>query len=166
MIVKLVIQGEAASKANSRKLVTFGDRPAFIKSQKARDYERTAALQIPHDARVMMTGPVRVTMRIFYASQRPDLDESVILDVLQARFKRVKGPLVKIAEGEYAHEGSERKLIARGVFVNDRQVREKHIFHAIDKSNPRAEIEVEALEPQPAQLDIGGGDQDDRKTPF
>lgn len=127
MKVALVILGEPASKANSRQLVRFGKRPASIKSAKARNYERDAQLQIPMSARVMLTGPVRVTLRIFYASQRPDLDESVILDVLQA--KRVRGS-----------EDFERL----GVYVNDRQVREKHVYHAIDKTNPRAEIEVEA----------------------
>lgn len=133
MKISLTILGEPASKANSRKIVMMGRgpkaRPASIKSDKARDYERAAQLQIPSSARVMMRGPVRVTMRVYYATERPDLDESVILDVLQA--KKVKGG-----------EAFERL----GVYVNDRQVREKHVFHAIDRANPRAEIEVEELE--------------------
>jgi len=137
MKVELTILGECASKSNSRQLVTFGrgedKRPALIKSKKARDYERTAALQISSRARVMLLGPVRVTLRIFYASERPDLDESVVLDVLQARFKRV---------------GKERVLVQPGVYANDRQVREKHVYHAIDRVNPRAEIEVEPIEPE------------------
>lgn len=125
-----MIIGEAASKANSRKLVTIGGRPAFIKSQKARDYERDALLQIPASAKVMFAGPLRVTIRIWYATERPDLDESVILDVLQAK-----------TEGT----GKERKIIRRGVYLNDRQVREKHVFHGIDRLMPRAEIEVEPI---------------------
>ena len=157
-MISLVIYGEPASKANSRKIVTFGKgenkRAAVIKSQKARDYERTAALQIPPTARQMLEGPVRVTLRVFYASERPDLDESVILDVLQARYKRVKGPLVKIAPDEFAHGEGERVLVARGVYINDRQVREKHVFHFIDRVNPRAEIEVEPMVAQQALLPI------------
>lgn len=128
--VRFVIMGEAASKANSRKLVTIGGRPAFIKSQKARDYERDALLQIPASAKVMFAGPLRATIRIWYASERPDLDESVILDVLQAK-----------TEGT----GKDRKILRRGVYLNDRQVREKHIFHAIDRVMPRAEIEIEQI---------------------
>lgn len=132
MKLAFTILGEPASKANQRKLVTFGRgenaRPAIIKSQKARDYERAALLQIPHAARVMLEGPVRVTLRIFYASERPDLDESVVLDVLQTRF----------AKGT-------RDIVHAGVYVNDRQVREKHVFHAIDRANPRSEIEVEEI---------------------
>jgi Holliday junction resolvase RusA-like endonuclease len=142
LIVRLTILGEPASKANSRQLVTFGRgekaRPALIKSEKARDYEAAAIRQIPPDARAMLTAPVRVTIRIFYASERPDLDESVVLDVLQAKYSPAKdGP---------------RQLVRAGVYVNDRQVREKHVFHAIDRANPRAEIEVEPLAPQQAEL--------------
>jgi Holliday junction resolvase RusA-like endonuclease len=129
-IIKFTILGEPASKANSRRLVKFGDRVASIKSSKALAYEKAAAFQIPSNARAMFTGPVRVSIHIYYASQRPDLDESVVLDVLQARYQK---------------QGNERVLVSRGVYLNDRQVREKHIFHAIDKLNPRAEIEVELL---------------------
>lgn len=139
MKIAFTILGEPASKANSRQLVTFGhgeeSRPAIIKSKKAREYEKAAQKQIPESARVMLEGPVRVTLRIFYASERPDLDESVVLDVLQARYAK----------------GS-RELMVAGVYRNDRQVREKHVFHAIDRGNPRCEIEVEAMMPQQVKL--------------
>lgn len=135
MKVTLTILGEPASKANSRMIVRFGDRPASIKSAKARSYEEHAQAQIPTSARAMLTGPVRATLRLFYASQRPDLDPSVVLDVLQAkRYKR---------SNEFSRHG---------VYLNDRQVRELHVYHAIDRENPRAEIEVEPLEAQQAAL--------------
>jgi Holliday junction resolvase RusA-like endonuclease len=133
--VSFTIIGEAASKANSRQIVTIGDRPSVIKSKKARNYEHDALRQIPSAARLRLTGPVRVTLRIFYASERPDLDESIVLDVLQDRWKRSK-------------ESGERVLLQCGVYRNDRQVREKHVWHGIDRANPRAEIEVEALTAQ------------------
>lgn len=144
MKVAFTIFGEPASKANSRELVTFGRggpnaRPMLIKSKKARAYERDALLQIPAAMRLRIEGPVRVTIRIFYASERPDLDESVVLDVLQDRYR---------GKGEY------RQLEQKGVYRNDRQVREKHIFHGIDRANPRAEIEVEALVAQQAELQV------------
>lgn len=142
VVIRFVIYGEAASKANSRKIVTFGKgenkRAAVIKSEKARNYERDAVLQIPHHARQMLTVPVRVTIRMFYASERPDLDESVVLDVLQAKYRR--------------QADKTRTLERRGVYVNDRQVREKHVYHAIDRANPRAEIEIEPLSPETAPL--------------
>jgi Holliday junction resolvase RusA-like endonuclease len=129
-MICFTILGEAASKANSRKLVKINGKTRFIKSEKARDYEQAALLQIPAEAKQMLSGRLRVTLRIWYASERPDLDESVILDVLQARFKG---------------KGKSRVLIRRGVYLNDRQIREKHVYHGIDKQNPRAEIEIEAI---------------------
>lgn len=134
-MIKFTIIGEPASKANSRQLVTIAGRPAFIKSQKARDYEKAALLQIPSVHRKSITVPVRVTLRVFYASQRPDLDESVILDVLQDR---------------YHGKGDKRTLVQRGVYANDRQVREKHVYWGLDKANPRAEIEIEPMVEQAA----------------
>lgn len=130
-MISFTILGEPASKANSRKIVTFGKRAASIKSDKARSYEADALKQIPPAARQQLTGPLAVTMRIFYATQRPDLDESLILDILQDRYKTVK-------EGDT----KTRTLIQKGVYLNDRQVREKHIYHGIDKANPRTEIDV------------------------
>lgn len=132
MSISFVIYGEPASKANSRQLVNIGGRPAFIKSKKALGYERDARLQLPERARVMYAVPVRVTMHVYYSSERPDLDESVILDVLQARYTKA--------------EGKGRELTSSGVYINDRLVREKHIFHHIDRINPRAEITVEPIE--------------------
>lgn len=48
---------------------------------------------------------------IHYASRRPDLDDSIILDAMQG-----------------------------AIYVNDRQVKERHIYWALDKTNPRSEI--------------------------
>lgn len=140
--VRLVILGEPASKANSRKLATVGAkdnrRSIFIKSDKARGYERDALRQIPAHCRVRLEGPLRVTLRIFYASERPDLDESVVLDVLQDRYRK--------------NSRGEREVQVPGVYRNDRQVREKHVFHGIDRANPRAEILIEPLQAQQQEL--------------
>jgi hypothetical protein len=142
---EFTILGEPASKANSRKLATVGTederRMLFIKSEKARSYEKAALKQIPPAARVRLEGPVRVTLRIFYASERPDLDESVVLDVLQDRWRKVK-------------ETGERQLVQPGVYRNDRQVREKHVFHGIDRARPRTEVLIEALQAQQQGLQL------------
>lgn len=168
-MIEFVILGEPASKANTRKLATvggeilhhidgkktrIGGRVLFIKSAKARDYERAAALQIPDEAKQMLEGPVRVTIKIYYVSQRPDLDESIILDVMQAKFKRVPGKMRKVGNGEYVAGLPERVMVSRGVYLNDRQVREKHVFHFIDNLRPRAEIQVEPMQPQQAVLPV------------
>lgn len=114
-MVELVIHGEPASKANSRRLVTIKGRPRFIKSQKALDYLKAFEAQCPK-LDEMLEGELKVTMTIYYASRRPDLDESVILDAMQDR-----------------------------IYGNDRQVREKHVYWGLDKENPRAEIKVEPI---------------------
>lgn len=106
------IYGEPASKANSRRLVMNRKtgRPMFVKSQKALNYLSSLLRQIPL-REPLMAGELAVTLHIYYASHRPDLDESLILDGLQDR-----------------------------IYENDRQVREKHVYHCIDKQNPRTEI--------------------------
>ncbi len=113
--LRLTVLGELASKANSRKLVTNPrtGRPMFIKSAKARAYVESLGHQVPR-IDPLLTGVLVFTATIYYASERPDLDESVLLDALEGR-----------------------------IYKNDRQVREKHILHAIDRSNPRAEIVIE-----------------------
>lgn len=109
------IHGEPASKANSRKIVLFGKRPALIKSEKARKYVKQfqAQCEVLDD---LFEGDVGVEMTIFYCTRRPDLDESVILDCMETY-----------------------------IYKNDRQVKEKIIRHGLDKENPRAEIRVYTL---------------------
>lgn len=111
--VTFIIFGEPASKANSRRLVTFGKRPAFIKSEKANSYATEFARQCSQQVKEMTEKDVRVEMVIHYASRRPDLDESVILDAMQ-------GIVVK----------------------NDRQVKQREVYWALDRDNPRAVIRV------------------------
>jgi hypothetical protein len=105
-----MIQGEPASKANGRRVVRIGGVSRSIKSKKALAYVDTFLLQAK-PIEPLLEGELAVTMKIYYANQRSDLDESLILDLLQ-------GILYK----------------------NDRQVREKHIHHAIDRNNPRVEV--------------------------
>mgnify|MGYP003574922169 FL=1 len=163
--MSLTILGEPKSKANSREIGRIGARNVKVvagadangglvlqkmrvggkiinrKSDSALAYERAALRQIPAHARLGIEGPVRVTLRIFYASERPDLDESVVLDVLQDR--RARNPIT-----------GKREVVQRGVYRNDRQVREKHVFHRIDRANPRTEIEIETLVMQQEALPL------------
>lgn len=152
--VAFTILGEPASKANSREIVTRKKRradgsmqsvPASIKSAKARDYEADALKQIPPRFRIRIEADVVVVLRIFYASRRPDLDESVVLDVLQDRWSK----RIKDAGGRVLRE---RQLLQAGVYMNDRQVREKHVFWGLDKSSPRVEVVVAPLDAE--QMDL------------
>lgn len=115
IIADFVIEGEPASKANSRRLVSFRGKPRLIKSQKALSYEKTFKEQCPRlDAEY--EDDVEVTITIYYASRRPDLDESVILDCMQGF-----------------------------IYKNDRQVKRKIINWGLDRDRPRSEICVRPL---------------------
>lgn len=109
----LVILGEPASKANSRRIVNIRGRMVPIKSQKALDYVGSLRLQAAAQMSAMIEGDLRVEMMIHYASRRPDLDESVILDALQG--------------------------IA---YANDRQVKQRMTYWGLDKDMPRAVIRI------------------------
>lgn len=114
--ITFTIYGEPASKSNSRRLVSIKGRPAFIKSAKAIKYLKLFGEQCP-DLDEKFEGDVRVDMIVYYASRRPDLDESVILDAMQGK-----------------------------VYSNDRQVKEKHLWWGLDRENPRAVIRVSSVE--------------------
>lgn len=115
--VEFVILGEPASKANSRRLVRHPStgRPMSIKSDKALQYVTAFQWQCPK-LDPLLEGDLSATITIHYASRRPDLDESVILDAMQGL-----------------------------IYTNDRQVREKHVYWALDKESPRAEIRIESM---------------------
>jgi hypothetical protein len=138
-MIKLTIYGQPVSKSNRSQIVKLGDRVSIGKSTEAKAYIRSTLKQIPGWAQKRIEGPVRVTMTMFYQSEQADLDESQLLDCLQDQWKRSK-------------TGGERVLLVPGVYRNDRQVREKHIFHRIDRANPRVEILIEPLQPQQAAL--------------
>lgn len=150
MRIEFTILGEAASKANSREIVQIAGRPSSIKSKKARDYEADAVKQIPPACRVQLDCPVRVTLHLYYKSQRPDLDESVVLDVLQDRYRKGAITPAQKALGIKAP----RVLVQKGVIRNDRLVREKHVFFHIDKANPRAHIVIEPIGEAQVSLDM------------
>jgi len=114
-VLSQIIFGEPASKANSRRVVHYGGMSRLIKSKKALSYSDVFKQQcgkLP----TLMTGDLRVTLYIFYASRRPDLDESLILDLMQGL-----------------------------IYENDRQVKERHCYWGLDPDNPRAEIIIERI---------------------
>ena len=110
-IINFTILGEPASKANSRRWTG----KFFIKSEKALNYGKAFKEQCPV-LDPLMEGDLRVTIKIWYASRRPDLDASLIFDLMQDC-----------------------------IYLNDRQVREQHLYWALDKDNPRSEITIEKM---------------------
>ncbi|CAB3758507.1 hypothetical protein [Paraburkholderia humisilvae] len=151
MRIEFTILGQPASKANSREIVArkvrnkstgeLQTRPMSIKSDAARDYEKTCLKQIPPKARQRLEGPCRIAVRVWYATERPDLDLSVLMDCLQDRYEWVK-----------RGTGEKRVLVHRGVVRNDRQFRQQVFLHGIDRANPRAHIIVEPLHAQQLTL--------------
>lgn len=109
--VRLTILGEPASKANSRRWTG----KFFIKSKKALSYVDAFRSQCRPLER-LMEGDLRITIKIWYASRRPDLDASLIFDILQGI-----------------------------VYENDRQLKEQHLYWGLDKDNPRSEILIERI---------------------
>jgi Holliday junction resolvase RusA-like endonuclease len=117
------IMGQPFSKANRRRAVAGkgGIGIRFIKSEEALNYEkvfRQQAAFIRSTVPGLYEGDVKVSIWIAYKSMVPDLDESLILDLLQ---------------GE--------------AYKNDRQVVEKHIYRLpCNKRNPFARILVEDMQ--------------------
>ena len=112
---QITILSEPASKANSRRVVRIGNMSRLIKSAKALNYCDVFRQQCPVLPELLM-GDLRVTLHIYYASRRPDLDESLILDLMQDC-----------------------------IYANDRQVKERHCYWHLDKLNPRSEILIEQI---------------------
>lgn len=121
--VELTILGQPASMKNSRQLIRSPrtGKVMPILSEAARTYVRDLKWQVPV-RHPLLAGRLRATITIWYRSERPDLDEAIILDALQGR-----------------------------IYENDRQVREKHVFHRIDRNNPRAHVVIEPLQ---AELEL------------
>lgn len=113
------IMGEPASKSNSRRLVRIKGVSRSIKSKKALDYCAVFIEQCPV-LEELFSGNVSVSIHIYYASRRPDLDESLILDLMQGK-----------------------------IYTNDRQVKEKHILWGLDPKCPRSIITVAPMEVSP-----------------
>ena len=91
-------------------------RIASIKSKKALRYSENFKLQCPIWGELLEDN-LCIAMRIYYSSLRPDLDESLLLDLLQKR-----------------------------IYKNDRQVKIKYIEHGLDRNNPRSIIVIGPIE--------------------
>ena len=107
-----VVPGETASKSNARQMVKVGRRLIPIKSKKALAYKDCFAELAP-TIDPLIDGDVLLFCYIYYASRRPDLDESLIMDCLENK-----------------------------AYKNDRQIKAKIILHGLDRKAPRAEIKI------------------------
>ena len=134
-----VIEGEPASKSNARQLVMIKGRMVPIKSKKALAYGKLFDQQCP-TRKEIFTEDIIVCMKIFYKTRRPDLEESLILDLMEGK-----------------------------IYKNDRSVKLKYIEHGLDKESPRTLIVVALLEMKEEAIDYflellkGNDDVESRK---
>lgn len=117
------ILGEPVSGKNSRRILRNRKtgKPFSAKSERAAAYKRLANCQalvaaLGAPMPIFPTERLSITATLYYASERSDLDGELLCDALQG-----------------------------SIYANDRQLREKHFFHKIDKINPRAVVTVEQL---------------------
>lgn len=115
LLFRYEIDGEPASKANSRRIVMRGSKLASIKSAKALNYSDAFRAQLPPSPAPYLED-VKIEIDVWYASRRPDLDISLILDLLQGH-----------------------------AYANDRQVKEQHARWHLDPDHPRCVILISAL---------------------
>lgn len=116
--VSLIILGVCFSMKNGK--IPRKNAPGMLKHPKARQFERDFLIQVRPEHRRELGSkkrPLRAVVTVFYPSRRQDLDAEIIFDLLQK-----------------SH-----------VVLNDRFIHEKHIYWALDKKNPRAEITVEEI---------------------
>ena len=120
--MRFQIFGEPCSKANSRIMIFRKNRkPCNIKNKASHDYVNSFLAQV----QAMRLGAfgngsedVILHCWIYYKNYRKDLDESLIMDCLQKS----------------------------GILKNDRQIKEKHIYHGINKLNPNSVIILQGVE--------------------
>lgn len=118
-MIELTVKGELMSKSNSRIITSFGGRPRLIKKPKAIHYVEASMWQIKSQLRSHRTfeNPVRMTITVYYKDRRPDLDVSLIQDILEKC----------------------------EIYKNDRLVHEIHAYKKFDKEDPRLTVRIEEI---------------------
>jgi Holliday junction resolvase RusA-like endonuclease len=118
----MVLQGVSYSMKNSRRIVTSPrtGKTMIIKSKQAMDAFNSFVLQAKAqwNYRPFVPEPAMLTATIWYPNKRFDLDDSMLMDVLQAS----------------------------GILKNDRHLWHKKISKGISQDNPRIEFEVKYME--------------------
>lgn len=110
-----VIRGQIPSKSNCYRIVNINGRVKLAKQKVLTEYEKIFYIQCPERGR-MVDGFFKLVAKIYYSSNRPDLDNSlkILLDCLQLT----------------------------NTIKNDRYCVHIDIQKFIDKKEPRIEYEV------------------------
>lgn len=104
------ILSHLASKSNSRRKTNWG---GVIKSEAAMSFEHDFFLQCI-GKKEAYPGPVSMSVHVYYADNRRDLDISLLQDCIQKA----------------------------GIIKNDRQIQEIHAWRHVDKEKPRVIFEL------------------------
>lgn len=119
--VHFTILGELCSLKNSRKIAVNRKtgRMFPLRNPAIERFSENFAAQVPPDYRgLALSGPVAVTVDVWYPDRRKDLDVALVHDLLQQT----------------------------GVIEDDRQIVEQHNYRHLDRENPRVSIIVRELE--------------------
>lgn len=125
LLLELDIDGQPARKSNSRRLVTNRktNKPMFIKSEAALEYEGHFFKQVPGSAKRglgSLDEPLAMFVVVYYQSRRPDLSVELIMDLLEKT----------------------------EVVANDRYIYETRAWKFFDKDHPRIRLRLYALPPK------------------
>jgi len=129
ILFEAIIEGEPASKSNSRRIVRLGKQVRLIKSKKALCYlnslEEQLSLLKQVDRNNLLEGNLSIYVDVWYRTRRPDLDIELIKDGIQG-----------------------------WVYKNDRQVREQHSKWHKDSDRPRCLIRIVKYEDEEKILSL------------
>jgi len=129
ILFEAIIEGEPASKSNSRRIVRLGKQVRLIKSKKALCYlnslEEQLSLLKQVDRNNLLEGNLSMYVDVWYKTRRPDLDIELIKDGIQG-----------------------------WVYKNDRQVREQHSKWHKDSDRPRCLIRIVKYEDEEKILSL------------
>lgn len=117
-MIKETIIGQVPSKSNSYKIITIAGHASLAKSKVLKEYEQVFFMQCRNRG-TMIDKRFSLRIDVFYASDRPDLDNAlkIVLDCLQSC----------------------------KVIKNDRLCAEITARKLIDKKEPRIEFEINEL---------------------
>jgi Holliday junction resolvase RusA-like endonuclease len=114
--INAIIFGNIPSKSNSYKIANIKGKAIMYKSKELKDYEKSFFIQLPPKFRGLKWNEYfKITVDVFYPSNRPDLDNSlkILLDCLQKLTNTIQ---------------------------NDNRCVEIHAKKAVDKKEPRIEF--------------------------
>lgn len=137
MKIELVVRGNPVRKSNNRIATLRRGRPMVIKSPRAIKYYDDFDKQVPDHARVGITGPVRIDVKLYYSPIRGKVKAKI-----NTPSEAISHPWV----GDLSVEAVMDCLQKSGVIADDRQIIQVSASKGISFDNPRVEIVVTEID--------------------